>query len=281
MSRRRPDRTGPKPDLLRLWMGAPDEPPPVRPSIVRSFLQVLLAAGGVVAVALLAKYAVDVLAILLAIFVAGLVVYIVGTRLAESTLLTPGTFAIAAAVVALFAYAFLAPADGMLSLSRYLPSPVVRFLAWSEERGWAGRAFSVSGSPAGGSLPDPGAASPAPASPPPVAASSRPGAAAAPGTIPPPTADPVSLSLSSPASSAGQAVVLIARLGEGTERDEVWFYDGATLLGTATVRLEGGARIASLTVTTLQPGDHTLRAAIAGPWGLWSRRSAPVQHTVR
>jgi hypothetical protein len=74
--------------------------------------------------------------------------------------------------------------------------------------------------------------------------------------------------------------MLMARLGEGTERDEVWFYDGVTLLGTATVRLEGAARVAHLTVASLQPGEHTIRAAVAGPLGLWSRRSRPVRHTV-
>lgn len=272
------DRSQPKPDLLRLWMGAPEEQRASRPSLLRRALVVLASLGAVVGTIVLAKFAIDVLAILLALLVTGLVLHIVGSRVAQSTLLTPGTFAIVGAFVALFAYAFLAPEGDDLSLERYLPAPVVSFLTRAEGLGWAGRAFS--GPSPSATTPSPTNVTPpstdTPAAAPPAAAGSE----SAPGAIPPPSTAPVSISLSDPVSKAGQPVILMARLGEGTERDEVRFYDGTTLLGSSPVRAEQGARVAYLTVTKLSTGEHTLRAAIAGPWGLWSRRSSPVRHVV-
>jgi hypothetical protein len=270
-----------KPDLLQLWLGQTEETPPPRRSPVGSLFRLLVGLAGVVALVLLAKYAVDVLTIVLALLVTGLVLHIVGTKLAQSTLLSPGPIAIAVAVVALLAYAFMAPSDGPVSL----PEPVARFLAWSEERGWGHRAFAPEPAPPW-NVDRPATA--ASATPPPTEAPS-PSPAGSTGTtgttgdaavIPPPSSAPVSLGISSPISQSGQSVVLTARLGEGTERSEIEFYDGTALLGTATVRVEAGARIASLTVA-LAPGEHTLRAAIPGTWGLWSRRSEPVRHTVR
>jgi hypothetical protein len=255
----------PKPDLLKLWMGEPDERAQPRRSPLHALLTVVLAAGGLVAAVVLAKYALDILVIVLALLVTGLVLHIVGTKVAESTWLSPGTFAIAAAFVALLGYAVFSPAGSAVRLGRYMPRPLVAFLEWSESRGWAQRALSAA--------PEPGS------SPGSAAAPSSTPAAPAPVATPPASSGALTLGVSAPTSAAGQPLILTARAGDVAEGTEVSFFDGSQLIGKGTVRLQGAEGSASLTITTLAPGEHELSAEVPTTLGL-SRRSDTVRHTV-
>jgi hypothetical protein len=151
-----------------------------------------------------------------------------------------------------------------------LPRPVAQLLDWSQKHGWGYTAFS--GTAASAPSPDrPGPVNVEPASQ---------ASATSPVATPPPA---VSLSAAQPSTAPGQPVVFTARLADSvpTVGDlSVRFYDGQTLLGTAVVRQEGRVRVAYLTATTLQVGNHDITAEIGGAAALGGQRSSTLRHRV-
>lgn len=95
----------------------------------------------------------------------------------------------------------------------------------------------------------------------------------------------VALTATPQASSAlNEAVLLEAAVsplsGSGNPAGEVWFYDGAVLIGTGTLAQSRGNMRAQLTVSTLAVGFHSLTAQYVGGGPFGSSTSAPVAHTV-
>ena len=257
----------PKPDLLELWAGEPAEPAPPPPSGLHWLVQALLAVAALAVILLLAKYAIDILIILVGLTAVGVVLHVVGERVVQSNLLSPGWIwptVIAVGVGVFIAYPVFAP-EGAASLSGYVPKVVVDFFDWSESHGWGHRALYTQPGTAPARAPRSGASAASGAS----QGGARSGDA------------PIALSASSPTSSAGQRVIFTARLAAGTDASEVSFYDGATRIGAGTVLREGTGRVAYLAVKTLPPGTHEITAEIPSPLGLPSRRSAPVRITVQ
>lgn len=252
--------------LLNLWMGDKQEAGSRRQPLPTG-LVVALAAGGAIALLLLAKYALDVLTILLALAAVGLVLHVLGLRLAESDILSPGWFLIIVLGVALFAYAFFVPAQSVAGLSRYMPKWMVAGLEWSESHGWGQRALTGPGD--SGTAPAPVAGT----------AGSPSGTEASTSATPAPS---VMLTSSSPTSLQGQPVTLMARMaGTDAAPGRVVFYDGSLLLGTAEVKSEGRVWIAYLTVRGLAVGEHEIRAELVGPLGgRGGQRSEPLRHMV-
>jgi hypothetical protein len=253
--------------LLHMWMGDPEKAPKRR----RSAPTGLVVAGSLVtlaALALMAKFAVDVLGIVLALAAVGIALHVLGIRLAESDILSPGWLLIILLGVALFAYAFFVPAESVAGLGRYMPRWMVAGLEWSEQHGWAGRAL---GGPGGGGT--------APVSVEPAAPAR--GADSAPSSSSP--APNLVVTLSSAVVTRGQPVTLMARSAnrnDGANAASVRFYDGGTLLGAADTRAEGRARMAYLTVRGLAAGTHEIRAESVGPLGGRGGLSEPVRLTV-
>ena len=263
-----PRKSGPEErahELLEMWMGEPaDKPEPRRRIPLPTLLTVLAVAaiGGI----LLAKYAVDVLLIGLALVATGLVLHVLGTWLAESDLLSPGWFTILVLGAALAGWALFYPADGLEGLGRYVPRPLAKFFEWSESKGWGQRALIGPGGV--GTGPRAGAPGSAPASPP-SQAIEAPRAASAPGPA-------LSLTASATTVRAGQAVVLTARMTGGSAEvssGTVRFYDGLRLLGEAQVVSQGRMQVAHLTVT-LPPGRYEITASASGAWAQRSERVA-------
>lgn len=263
---------GSKPDLLELWMGEPaDGPRP--PSGARRAATVTLAAGAIAAGVVLAKYAIDVLVIVLALLAAGVVLRAIERRLSGSDLLSPGWLVAIGLGLVLFSYAVTAPSGAFGALARRLPKPVSDFLEWSENRGWAGRAFGGGGSAPAALDPDRAASVPS-------APAARFDARTATGALPSSGA-PIVLSASRVSSVVGRPITLTARLAEGSQGSEVRFYDGSTLLGAGAVRTEGAAWIAELTVVTLGPGAHEITAEVGHAFAPGTMRSEPVRLSVR
>jgi hypothetical protein len=259
--------------LLDLWMGEQElvAVRAARPRLTAVKLAGVLA--GIIAIALLAKYALDVLTILLALTAVGLALHVLGIRLAESELLSPGWFLILVLGVALVGYALFVPASSVAGLGQYMPKWMVAAMEWSESKGWGQRVLVGPG--------DTREASPTP-----VAGTNPPPAPTDAGTRSTSRPIPVALALSAstPTSLQGQPVTFMARL-TGPEpagvRESVAFYDGLTSLGTADVRLEGRVRMAYLSVRGLGVGEHQIRATLVGPLGgVGGGSSQVLRHTV-
>jgi len=189
--------------------------------------------------------------------------------LAQTKIFSAGWLFIFLVGALLLAYAFLTPADTLGALGRYTPAWVVAVLDWSEERGWAGRALSGSGS--GGTASSPPAA---PVTQAPTLDTRTTEAA---------SRSRLQLSASTEAIAAGGQLTLMARASSAagtTEVTGVRFYDGNALLGSAELKVEGGARIAYLTVSRLEPGVHEVRAEAIGPFGAGAGTSDAVRVTV-
>ena len=253
--------------LLKLWMAQRKE----RASRQRRprGVTVVLVLVAAIALVVMAKYALDVLGILLALIVIGLLLHTLQIKLAESDILSPGWLIIIVLSVAFFAYAFVVPATSVAALGRYVPKWLVTALEWSEERGWGHRALLGPGETGGGptavvSTPvsEPSSASPSTA----WALSSSPA---------------VALSASSNTSTRGQTVTFMARVSNSTEgRQAVRFYDGPTALGTSDVRQEGPVKIAYLAVRGLAVGQHEIRAEVVDAFGAGTGPSPLLRHTV-
>lgn len=257
MTPRKSGREGRTRELLELWMGSAED----RPAPSRRVSPSVLASGvGLAAIVTigLARYAVDVLLIGLALLGIGLALHTLSTWLAESDLLSPGWFTILVLAIAVGAWALFYPAEGLESLGRYIPKPVVEFLEWSESKGWGQRLLIGPGD--GGSGPTrigPASAGP-PSSPP--SRSVAPPAAGTPATV-------ITVTASATSLREGQAVVLTARVsGASATGGVVTFYDGPRALGEVPVAAGDRARVASLTVT-LSRGLHRITASLglAGP----------------
>jgi hypothetical protein len=257
----------PKPDLLELWAGDPAEPPAPQPSGLHWLVQTLLAVVALAVILLLAKYAIDILAIVVGLGAVAVVLHVVGERVVRSNFLTRGWLlptAMAVGVGLFVAYPFIAP-EGASSLERFVPQPVVEFFDWSESHGWGQRAVYTQPGPAPARAPR--SSSPARSAASEASAGSE-GAA-------------VSLTTSSPTATAGKRIVFTARLGPGVNASEVAFYDGDTKIGAGTVITAGSERVAYLQVSTLKPGVHDITVVLPGGFGGSTRRSAPVRVTVR
>jgi hypothetical protein len=261
----------PKPDLLELWMGESEESAETtsRSPWWRPILLLLLATALAV---ILAKYAVDVLVVLLVMAVAALVLRIIESHLVESGSFTLGTVAIFLCGAAVLGYLLIAPSGAYEFMAQHVPAPITAFFAWSENHGWGHTALARE---PGSDLTAPGPAS----TPAPEAASSTPRSAT------PPAASPsLALTVSSSSSMQGEPVYLTARLSgaldESSPSASVRFRDGSTVLGAANVRLEGRSLVATLAVRGLSEGRHELTAELIGTLGVASVTSHPVVYVV-
>ena len=193
--------------------------------------------------------------LIVALLVGGLILREVLRWVAESGLLAPTWLAVIAIVLALGVW-FFAPAGWTGrsgNLAQYLPKPVIDYMN-SPNRSFAAAALAPD------SEPEPNTADG------PAAGSTR-----------------LRLSSSRSRSGEGEPVTFTARLSAGGvaigERRAVRFYSGTTLLGSAI--LEGEEPVASLTVTTLLPGDHENQGRkSSGRRGLGTDRSPAVSHRV-
>lgn len=256
-----------KPDLLKLWMGSgQEEAAPEHSGLVRRFLTVVLALCGLIGLILMAKYAIDVLAIVLGISIAGVLLHAVATRVAGSYLLSPGGLAMVVFGVLLMGYAVLGSGRSFEIIAKYVPAPVHRFFDWSEEHGWARHALSPA------DVPSSGASSPAVDSQPSRPASDTPAGAGGTG---------LALAASSGSSAVGQPIALSVRLAPGLvapgSRATVRFYDGSTVIAETEVRSDGQSQIAVATVGSLSEGRHQITAELVGAS---SAVSQPVIHVV-
>lgn len=217
-------------------------------------------ATAILLAALLAKYAIDVLLIGLALLAVALLLHLLGSWLAESDLLSPGWFLAVLLALALGAWALLSPTATVEKLGGYVPRPIVKFVEWSESKGWANRVLFTEGR--GGPGIDPaGPAAPAAVSPP--SRSVRPPGGASAGPV------PLTISASATTVRVGQPVVLTARLAPESgwlPAGTIAFYEGVIRLGEAPVVLQGGLQVASLTVS-LREGRHDITAGTTGRFG--------------
>jgi hypothetical protein len=259
--------------LLDMWIGESEDGGPPRRRRPPKVVMIALTFVAVCLSVILLKYAVDVLLILLVLIAIGVVLHVVGIRLAESDILSPAWFLIIVLGCALVAYTLLVPAQSSAALAKHTPKWVTSALEWSESRGWGQRVLI---GPAGGADRSPSTSEA------PSATPSGPGASAPrsdSGASRP--APPVTVTASARTSVAGQPITLMARLSEVADgQRSVRFYDGSTLMGTAEVKQEGRARIAYLTVANLGVGQHEIRAELAYTIGSSLDLSPPVRHTV-
>lgn len=237
----KPTTTSPG-ELLHLWMGEPlSEPAPPR---ARGPLPFVGAAAVVLLAIALAKWAADVLLLIVALVAIGLLLHVVGTWLTESDLLSPGWFLALVLAAALGFWAFFYPTDGLEGLGRYVPKPVAQFFAWSESRGWAQRVLlriGGHGAPVVGGTSSEGSAANAD------------------------VAEDLTVTASRATARVGEPVGLTARFKSASAPPaSIRFYDGLRLLGSAPVASDGRAWVASLTVTDLEPGNREITAVAGG-----------------
>jgi hypothetical protein len=133
----------PKPDLVDWWMGESAYVPPPTPSRQRRFVRALLAVSAVAVTLALAKYAIDVLAILVVLTAFFVALHIVRRRVEWSKARSPGWvwLAVIAVVVALFVAFPVVKSGGASALSRYVPEAITDFLVWSQSHGWGNLAL--------------------------------------------------------------------------------------------------------------------------------------------
>jgi hypothetical protein len=248
VKRRKPADTVHPETLLDLWMADKSGAPVTRKR--RPQLGTVVVSSVIVLVvgAVLAKFAIDVLGVLVALVAVGLVLHVLGIRLAESEILSPSWLLIILLAIGLFAYAFLVPTESVAGLGRYMPRWLVAGLEWSEQHGWAARALS----------PDRTA--------PVTSVDTTPiGGTAATGPVRQPA---VVLTATRQTATEGEPITLMARGAAGeSARGTVRFYDGRRLIGSAELKAEGGTGIAYLTLSELPAGTHELHAELAGAAG--------------
>jgi hypothetical protein len=265
--RERDETTEPR-KLLGLWMNDVHlDPDPPRKSRA---LAVVVTVGLVLVGVVLAKYAADVLLLLVGLALAILVIRELLVALARSDLLSFSSLVVIGMLAGLGAWLFLPhPERGGLML----PGPVARVLESWQEYGWGRTALSQR--PAA----PPGIDRSAPAD---TGSAGRAAAGASP-AAPVTQASSVTLSSTQPSTAPGQPVVFTARLSDSTQvgsSTSVHFYDGAAFLGTGAVTQQGRVRLAYLAVTTLAVGTHLITAEIVGVAGATGERSQPLRHTV-
>ncbi|MBP1688471.1 MAG: Regulator of chromosome condensation repeat protein [Deltaproteobacteria bacterium] len=214
---------------------------------------------------LLSKYALDVLFIVCVLSVFGFLIHRLIQWLSETELLTPGWTIPILLILGVLGWLTWPVISGMSPMSafeqslhfeRYLPAPVVRFLEWSEQRGWAQRLLvSAAPSQVGGST-DTG----------------RPR---------------LLLTISSTQTSVrvGQPVTIIARLEFSSPpapsvAKTVQFLDGITRIAVVPFGLSGQTAIASYTTTGLLVGAHSITARYEPALLFGGVTSSPLNITV-
>ncbi len=258
----------PKPDLLEFWAGEPAGPPAPPPSGLHWLVQALLAVATLAVILLLAKYAIDILLILVGLGAVGVVLHVIGERVVQSNFLSPGWIwptVIAVGVGLFIAYPVFAP-DGAASLSALRAEGGRGLLRLEREpRVGTSRALHAArdGACASGALQHVG------------------GVRSVAGRCTQRGTRRFRLTASSPTSRAGQRVVFTAWLDAGENASEVAFYDGDAVIGAGTVITQGTGRVAYLQVTTLKAGVHDITASISAGPSRSARRSAPVRVTVQ
>ena len=249
--------------LLDFWMGGlrlDSGPPGGRSS---AFIWVT-AAAAILVILLLARYAADILLLLVPIGAALVALHLTLQALMRSTLLSTGWVVAAVLLVGLGAWIFV-PND-FLDEEPWIPKSVVRVLEWSQARGWGHTSMMAERAPR------------------PAAGSGAESGEGVMGTTW--TNASIQVTVSQPSSVPGDRVTLTAQVGGDAGLSAapltVRFFDGATELGTAPVQTEWGVRVAHLAVTTLGAGSHEISAEIAGASGAGGGggRSAPVRHLV-
>jgi hypothetical protein len=247
--------------LLDFWMGGlrlDSGPPGGRSS---AFIWVT-AAAAILVILLLARYAADILLLLVPIGAALVALHLTLQALMRSTLLSTGWVVAAVLVMGLGAWIFV-PND-FLNDEPWIPKSVMRVLEWSQARGWGHTAMMTERPPrtATGS-----------------GAESSEGGIALPGMN-----ASIQVTVSQPSSAPGDRVTLTAQVGGDADLSSapltVRFFDGAIELGAAPVQTEWGVRVAHLAVTTLGAGSHEISAEMVGASGAGGGRSAPVRHLV-
>jgi len=232
-----------------------------------------------VASVLLVKYALDVFLIVVVFACLAFVLHAGSQLIAESELLSPAWIVITLLIVATGVWLVL-PSDtlqSVLHFERFMPKPVVAFLEWSEQRGWAQRALVSSGPRGGG-----GSGSGASAVPVGIAGSlGQPATASAPSSAAPAWGITVTVTTPQATVRVGQTVAITATLAFATPpaadaSRTVRFLDGGLQIGTAPLQVSGNVATASLTTAALLVGTHSIAASYAGP-GLFGRvTSRPV-----
>ena len=241
-------------ELLRLWVGQPaDEPAPPRR---RRSGPAVAAALGIAALATigLARYAVDLLLIGVAVVGAALLLRVLGIWLVESNLLSLGWFMTFLVLAAVPGWALLSTTEGLKDLGRHIASPIVKLLEWSEGQGWAQRVFIQ---PAAASPPSEPVETPGPT-----------------GT----SGSELALTASATTLRAGQMIELTAQLmgRPGSQSPAtVTFRDGPRPVGAAPLIQKGSTRMAYLAVA-LPAGGYRITAFL-GTLGL---SSEPLDITV-
>ncbi len=104
----------------------------------RRLVRALLVVSAAAVILALARYALDLLAILVVLTAFGVALHIVGQRIGRSSLHSPGWVwpAVIAVAVALFVAFPVVTPNHASTLSRYVPKAVTDFLDWSEIHGW-------------------------------------------------------------------------------------------------------------------------------------------------
>ena len=244
----------PKPDLLEMWAGESQVEADAPSGVSRRRLLFELLLAAVLAV-VLAKYAVDILFVLLVMAIAALVLHIIEKRLVASGVFTLGGIAIIICGGAFLGYLFFAPSTVYEVMADHVPGPVFAFFDWSESHGW-GQTALVHGPDSGGTR-----SRPAPA------ASSEP-AAGTRSVAPAATSPSLALSASPSSSTLGAPVYLTARLSGDPDAigpsPAIRFRDGSTAIGVVDVRQEGRTWLATFTTSSLGEGRHELTAELVG-----------------
>jgi hypothetical protein len=245
-----------------------------------------LTAGVVVATivaVLLVKFAFDVFVIVFLFACLALVLHAGSKLIAESELLSPAWIVITLLLVATAVWV-VTPSETLekaLRFERYLPQPVIAFLDWSAERGWAQRVL-VPGGPGGGADTTtgsaPGSFDIAKPLDSPVTNSPR-------STVTLSRGISVTVSTLQTAIRVGQpvtitATVTFARAPSPNASTTVRFLDGGLQIGSAPITLSGTIAVASITTTAMLLGDHTITASYAGPGLFGTVTSSPLTVTV-
>jgi Bacterial Ig-like domain (group 3) len=229
----------------------------------------LAMAAGIILFVFLLRFAIDLLIWVLVLALFAVVLHVIMVWLAHSELLTAPWLFIIFLIVGALTWMFWPGSSFQegLSVTSFLPAPIVEAIKSAEERGLTRRVFVPAPAAAGGAEQPAGTGVPSPRSEPVTM-----GGGAA--TL------SVSIALTgTTASRVGEPVTLVATVGtRGRSSAQlagtVQFLDDSVLLGEAVLLPVGNSRRASLTVSGLSAGTHRITASYAGA------ASSALVHTV-